>query len=132
MGTFYRKHVFADVLWLGDRSSGVGLVKGSGAPATGVGTGLLGTGSVYVDEVDGAIFVNTGTKASPTWEALGSAEIPVITPGPAVEDAEEEEETEEAVSVETFNALVATVNGLLDSLRSAGVIAEEEETGEEE
>lgn len=48
---------------------------GTGAPVngtSGTGVGIAGKGSLYIDYAAGAWYVNTGTKASPTWTAAGS------------------------------------------------------------
>lgn len=48
---------------------------GSGAPTngtSGTGVGRAGPGSMYFRTSNGAIYVNTNTKASPTWSQLGS------------------------------------------------------------
>jgi hypothetical protein len=49
--------------------------SGSGAPVngtSGTGVGIGGPGSLYFRLSNGAIYVNTNTKASPTWSQLGS------------------------------------------------------------
>lgn len=52
---------------------------GAGAPVDGTtGAGKAGPGSIYVDHTPGALYINTGTKASPVWNNVGavtSAEI---------------------------------------------------------
>lgn len=54
--------------------------SGSGAPTNGVtGAGSAGPGSIYVRESNGGQYINTGTKASPTWSLAGS-----VTPGSIV------------------------------------------------
>src|SRR4051812_36164846 len=43
---------------------------GSGAPTngtSGTAVGLAGPGSTYTDYTNSLVYVNTGTKASPTW-----------------------------------------------------------------
>lgn len=49
------------------------VMTGSGAPVDGTtGAGYAGKGSFYIRYGTGAVFVNTNTKASPTWTQLGS------------------------------------------------------------
>jgi hypothetical protein len=48
---------------------------GSGAPtngSSGTGVNVAGPGSFYIRTSNGAVYVNTNTKASPTWSQLGS------------------------------------------------------------
>lgn len=55
---------------------------GSGAPTNGgagTGAGFAGIGSMYIDYAAGVLYLNTGTKASPTWTAGGST-AGAITP----------------------------------------------------
>lgn len=48
---------------------------GAGAPTNGVtGAGFAGKGSEYTDETGGKLYVNTNTKASPTWTVAGAQE----------------------------------------------------------
>jgi hypothetical protein len=48
-------------------------LTGSGAPTNAVtGAGVAGPGSFYIRTSNGAVYVNTNTKASPTWTQLGS------------------------------------------------------------
>lgn len=50
------------------------ILNGDGTPSdgsTGTGAGFAGTASLYLDADSGDLLHNTGTKASPTWEALG-------------------------------------------------------------
>ena len=52
----------------------VKVITGTGAPVngtSGTGAGIAGPGSFYI-RTTGAVFVNTNTKASPTWGQLGS------------------------------------------------------------
>lgn len=70
MATFYRDRIYADVVWIGDRTTDIGIMVGEGAPTDGTegtGAGLLGPGSVYINSTTGAWTKNTGTKADPTW-----------------------------------------------------------------
>ena len=51
------------------------LVPGSGAPTdgtSGTGVGDAGPGSLYIDYANGKIYINTNTKASPTWTVVGT------------------------------------------------------------
>lgn len=57
-------------------------IVGSGAPTSGTsgtGVGLAGPGSMYADIGSGSIYVNTNTKASPTWTVLASSSGGTIT-----------------------------------------------------
>lgn len=50
------------------------ILSGSGVPVDGVsgtGAGFAGTGSLYV-RTTGVLYINTNTKASPTWTVVGS------------------------------------------------------------
>ena len=48
--------------------------QGSGAPTNAVtGAGKAGIGSIYLDTASGNLYVNTNTKASPTWSLFGGA-----------------------------------------------------------
>lgn len=50
-------------------------LQGAGAPtdgASGTGAKVAGPGSFYINISAGAVYVNTNTKASPTWTQLGS------------------------------------------------------------
>jgi hypothetical protein len=50
-------------------------VVDAGAPVngtSGTGAGFVGIGSVYINTTNGARYINTGTKASPTWSLLAS------------------------------------------------------------
>jgi len=51
--------------------------SGVGAPtdgASGTGAGKAGPGSLYMDATatTGKLYINTGTKASPTWTVVGA------------------------------------------------------------
>lgn len=53
--------------------NGAVLLDGAGAPTNGVtGAGYATKGSIYIRTGTGAIFANTGTKASPVWSQLGT------------------------------------------------------------
>lgn len=48
---------------------------GTGAPTdggAGTGAGVAGPGSRYTDITAGKLYINTNTKASPTWTVVGS------------------------------------------------------------
>lgn len=50
--------------------------NGAGAPTNGVsgsGAGFAEIGSIYCDRTNGKLYVNGGTKASPTWKLITSA-----------------------------------------------------------
>ncbi len=45
------------------------------APTNGTagdGAGFAGPGSIYIDTLGAKIYINTNTKASPTWTVVGS------------------------------------------------------------
>lgn len=43
------------------------------APTNGTtGAGLMDKGSLYSDTLNGVLYINTGTKASPTWTKVGT------------------------------------------------------------
>jgi len=47
----------------------------AGAPTAGVagdGAGWAGIGSLAIDTTNGKLYINTNTKASPTWTVVGS------------------------------------------------------------
>lgn len=49
--------------------------SGAGAPtdgAAGDGAGWAGPGSEYTDATNAFLYINTGTKASPTWTKVGT------------------------------------------------------------
>jgi hypothetical protein len=51
------------------------ITTGSGAPTngtSGTGVGLTGPGSLYIRTATGVVYVNTNTKASPTWTVVGT------------------------------------------------------------
>jgi len=53
--------------------SGVSFISGAGAPTNAVtGAGFCEKGSQYHRTSNGAIYANTGTKASPTWSLTGA------------------------------------------------------------
>lgn len=55
--------------------NGVILISGDGAPTdgtSGTGAGQVAKGSQYNDYTNGKAYINTGTKASPTWTVIGS------------------------------------------------------------
>lgn len=68
----YRKLVaFIGGLKIGGHD--VGINEGDGAPtngASGTGQGVYGPGSMYIDRTNGIVYINTNTKASPTWTVL--------------------------------------------------------------
>ena len=88
MGTFYRKHLIGDVHWVGDRDSDIGIVKVDSAPTdgtSGTGAGVLGKGSLAICTDDGILYENRGTKADPTWNAVGEVESASIANGAITE-----------------------------------------------
>lgn len=67
---------------------------GSGAPTngtSGTGHGKAGPGSLYIDYATGTWYVNTNTKASPTWTAgaaiSGAASVTTLTASGAIAGA---------------------------------------------
>ena len=53
--------------------TGVMWMSGTGAPSNGsTGAGVAQKGSIYARTSNGAIYYNTGTKASPTWSLMGT------------------------------------------------------------
>lgn len=57
-------------------SSDVCLLSKAGAPTdggSGTGAGFAGIGSIAIDRTNGKLYVNGGTKASPTWKLVTSA-----------------------------------------------------------
>lgn len=70
----YIKNIWASFRQLADLD--IWQIADSGAPTSGTsgtGVGFAGIGSVYTNTANGAKYVNTGTKASPTWSALASS-----------------------------------------------------------
>lgn len=72
---------FLDNIWAGLRQLAdldVWHIAQAGAPTNGTsGTGnkFAGIGSQYTNTTTGAVYINTGTKASPTWSLLASASV---------------------------------------------------------
>ena len=49
------------------------IMDGQGAPTSGTtGKGLAGPGSLYIDVTGAKLYINTNTKASPTWTVAGT------------------------------------------------------------
>jgi hypothetical protein len=71
---------FANQVWFGVQTAGGGApVNGS----SGTGAGKAGIGSIYVDFLAGTLYVNVGTKASPSWAPISSGSAPAqatVTP----------------------------------------------------
>jgi hypothetical protein len=70
----YVKNIWSTLRQTADRD--VWHVADAGAPVngtSGTGVGMLGPGSIYSNTTTGKIYVNVGTKASPTWETVTSA-----------------------------------------------------------
>lgn len=44
----------------------------AGAPSGSTGQGFAGPGSICIDTTGAKAYINTGTKASPTWVSVGS------------------------------------------------------------
>jgi hypothetical protein len=74
MGEFYRSSLRAETFWFGDRTSDIGITTHTGVPSsgtTGFGAGILGKGSLCINKASGVLYINTNTKASPTWVEVG-------------------------------------------------------------
>ena len=55
--------------------SGVWIFSNVGVPVAGVngaGAGWAGIGSLCTDSTNGKLYINTGTRASPTWTVVGT------------------------------------------------------------
>lgn len=51
------------------------ILYGAGAPTdgtSGTGAGLYQPGSLYIDTTNTKLYINTNTKASPTWTVVGA------------------------------------------------------------
>jgi hypothetical protein len=58
-----------------DQTNDVWLFAGAGAPTAGTsgdGAGWANIGSLYTDYTNGKLYINTGTKLSPTWTVVGT------------------------------------------------------------
>jgi hypothetical protein len=56
-------------------SNEIVVLSGAGAPTdgtSGTGVGNAGPGSLYIDRTAGKLYINTNTKASPTWVVVGA------------------------------------------------------------
>ena len=78
MGMIYRDHLVGNIVWIGDRTTDVGIMKIDAAPVVSgdnaTGKDLLNRGSILIDEENGNWYNNTGTKAAPIWKNMtGSA-----------------------------------------------------------
>jgi hypothetical protein len=66
--------IFNPTAWLRRLGNlNIGILEGTGAPTSGgsgTAAGKAGIGCLYVDSASGLYYVNTGTKASPTWTQL--------------------------------------------------------------
>lgn len=70
------KDVWANLRQLADRD--VWEIADAGAPTngtSGTGAGFAGIGSMYTNTTNGNTYINTGTKASPTWSIQASANV---------------------------------------------------------
>lgn len=73
MAAVFGKNIFYGLHAMGNVD--VFMSSGSGAPTngtSGTGFGVAGPGSVYIDYTNKVMYVNTGTKASPTWSVNGT------------------------------------------------------------
>lgn len=62
--------------------NGVLILENAGAPSDGsTGAGFAGPGSLIVDRTNKKLYMNTGTKASPTWENLSDLDAADIDAG---------------------------------------------------
>ncbi len=53
----------------------VRIIQSDGSPndgSSGTGAGSAGVGSLCVDYSNGKLYINTGSKSSPTWTVVGS------------------------------------------------------------
>lgn len=49
------------------------ITVGAGSPTSGTtGAGVIQKGGLYQDQTNGKLFINSGTKASPTWTVVGA------------------------------------------------------------
>ena len=58
-----------------EMTNGARLFDGAGAPVdgtSGTGAGSAGKGSLYIDVSGAKLYINTNTKASPTWVVVGT------------------------------------------------------------
>lgn len=88
MGTFYRDNIIGNVIKIGDRDSDVGIMVVDSAPTNGTegtGAGVLEKGSLIICTDDGILYENRGTKADPTWNAVGEVESASIANGAITE-----------------------------------------------
>ncbi len=72
------KDIWADLRQMADRD--IWEIADPGAPTSGTsGTGanFAGLGSVYTNTTNGYKYINTGTKASPTWSLLASSAVSI-------------------------------------------------------
>lgn len=53
-------------------TTGYGPALSAGTPGTAFGAGTLEIGAVVISTTTGKHYSNTGTKAAPTWTAIGS------------------------------------------------------------
>ncbi len=70
------KDIWASLRQMADRD--IWDIADTGAPTSGTsgtGVGYSGPGSVYTNISNGAKYVNTNTKASPTWSILASSAV---------------------------------------------------------
>lgn len=70
------KDIWANLRQMADRD--VWQVADAGAPTSGTsgtGVGFAGPGSVYTNTTTGQKYINTNTKASPTWSLLASSAV---------------------------------------------------------
>lgn len=66
-------NIWGNLRQIADRS--IWQMADPGAPTSGTsgtGAGFAGPGSTYVNTTTGAKYINTGTKASPTWSVLAA------------------------------------------------------------
>lgn len=67
------KNIWANLRQIADRD--IWQMADAGAPTSGTsgtGAGFAGPGSTYVNTTTGAKYINTNTKASPTWSVLAA------------------------------------------------------------
>lgn len=57
----------------GQDAGGYGPIVNAGAPVSGTtGAGTLEKGALIIDTTNGKLYINTNTKASPTWTVVGT------------------------------------------------------------
>jgi hypothetical protein len=64
---------YARPVWIHDETADIVFMRWAGAPTNGsTGAGYAGKGSLLIDYTNGYLYINTNTKASPTWTKVGT------------------------------------------------------------